>query len=408
MGIYQRFGVEPIIDCAGTSRFGGILTPEEVLAAMHEAAKEVVRLDELQAAASKVLSQITGAEAGIVTSGAFAGLTLAAAACIAGLDVSRMNRIPDTTGMPDEILIAKYQMGSYDRAVRIAGARLVPVDVPNQLYAPSMNYIPQPWEFEAAICERTAAVLYIPYRGDISQPPLEEVIRVAHKHGVPVIIDAATAIPPIANFRRYTAMGADLVTISGGKGLHGPKASGLLFGRRDLIASAAVQSMEMASISFDGWDPPATLIPKSELRGLPQQGIGRGMMPTKEAIIGLLVALELFTPERSAALNAREKEVLERVGSYLTGIPGIALEWGHYNPEARPQLKVRFDAKKAKRTVTQVTEKLRSGSPRIYVRGDSTVYTTPDIPPDLLIVNGFNLDLRQADIVGGRLKEALG
>jgi L-seryl-tRNA(Ser) seleniumtransferase len=407
MSIYQRFGVQPIIDCAGTSRFGGILLSEEVLAAMDEAAKEVVRLDELQAAASRLIARVTGAEAGIVTSGAFAGLTLAAAACIAGLDVGRMNRLPETSGMPNEILMAGYQMGSYERAVRIAGARIVAVDVPNQLYAPSLNYIPEPWEFDAAVSERTAAVLYITYRGDVSRPPLEQLAQLAHKHNLPVIVDAATAVPPVENLRKYISMGVDLVTISGGKGLHGPKASGLLFGRRDLIASAALQSMEMASITFEGWDPPETLIPKSKLRGLPQQGIGRGMMATKEAIAGLLVALELFTPERAAMLNAEEKKLLETVAGFLKGIAGVTLEWTHYNPESRPQLKVRLDSAKARRTVGEVTKRLRQGTPRIYVRGDPTVYATPEIPGDVLIVNGFNLNPQQADVVGRRLREAL-
>lgn len=406
MGIYQKFGVEPFIDCAGSSRFGGILLEEYISDAMLAASREVVRLDELQAAASRVIQKHTGAEAGIVTSGASAGLTLATAAVIAGLDVASLNRLPDTSGMRNEVLMAAGHIGSYDRAIRLAGARIVPVDTPNQLYNPNYNYMPEPWEYEAHISDRTAAIGYISYRGEYDRPSLEGIVAVAKKHGVPVILDAATAVPPLSSLRRFAELGVDLTVISGGKGLRGPKASGLLFGRRDLVASAALQSMEMGSLGFEGWDVPDDLVPKGKLRGLPQQGLGRGMMPTKEAIIGLLVALDSYSPERVEELNSRERQFLEVIAAEISGVSGIAIDWIQYNPEARAQLRIRIQPQLGK-SVDDITRVLRSESPRILVRGDRTAYTTPDLPRDVIIVNGFNLDESNTPIVAKRIAAAL-
>ena len=106
MSIYKRLGVEPLINVVGSwTAYGGALMEKEALQAMDEAAKEAVRLDELQAVASKVIAKITHAEAGIITAGAAAGMTLGTAACIAGFDVNKMNRLPDTIGMPNEVII---------------------------------------------------------------------------------------------------------------------------------------------------------------------------------------------------------------------------------------------------------------------------------------------------------------
>jgi len=134
MGIYENIGVKPIINLAGpVTRFGGALMRSEVVEAMCEAARESVRLDELEAAASKVIAEITGAEAGYVTSGAAASMTLGTAACLTGLDVARMNRLPDTSGMPNEVLMSHHQISGYTRSVQAAGAKLVAVGIPKRL-----------------------------------------------------------------------------------------------------------------------------------------------------------------------------------------------------------------------------------------------------------------------------------
>ena len=152
MNIYEQFGIQRIINARSFStKLGGTRLPDEVLEAMRQAAQCCVRMDELQDAASRVIAEATGAEAGIVTSGASAALTLATAACLAGFDVSRMNRLPDTAGIPCEVVVHRSHRNDYDHALRAAGARFVEV---------GFSYYTFPYEVEQAITENTAALYY--------------------------------------------------------------------------------------------------------------------------------------------------------------------------------------------------------------------------------------------------------
>ena len=157
MGIYDTLGVRPVINAAGPlTRLSGAPLHPEVAAAMAEAAQRCVRIEDLQEAAGRELAQATGAEAGYVTAGAAAGLTLAAAACLAGLDVAAMDRLPDVTGLRGEIVIQRAHLTAYTHALRLAGARLVEA---GYLGFPGQG-ITWPWQVEAAITERTAALAY--------------------------------------------------------------------------------------------------------------------------------------------------------------------------------------------------------------------------------------------------------
>ncbi|MBA7588440.1 D-glucosaminate-6-phosphate ammonia lyase [subsurface metagenome] len=197
MGIYEELGVKPIINLWGTAtRLGGALLAPGVAEAMVQASKESVKMDELQAAASRIIAEITGAEAGYVTCGAASGLTLGTAACIAGLDTARIECMPDTTGMPNEVLISRDQRCGYDHAIRAAGAKIVDVGLCESL-AGSMRPT-EPWEYEVAISESTAAIAFIAYIWDPKKEPLlRGIISVAKKHNIPVLVDAAGAVPPL-------------------------------------------------------------------------------------------------------------------------------------------------------------------------------------------------------------------
>src|SRR5215831_18234017 len=235
MSIYDTIGVRTIINAKGSStRVSGALLAPEVTAAMQEAAQYCVDMTEIQAAASKIIAEATGAEAGYVTSGAASGLLLGAAACVTGLDPGKMNRLPDTTGMKDEIVMVRSQRNFYDHAVRGAGARIVEVGLPDRFAGAGVRDA-EGWEIDQAIGERTAAVFYVASAS--ARPPLAEVVKIAHARGVPVLVDAAGQLPPTDNLRRFVALGADLVAFSGGKAIGGPQASGFLAGRRDLIAA---------------------------------------------------------------------------------------------------------------------------------------------------------------------------
>ena len=257
MNVYTQFGLEPIINAAGAStRVGGPLMHPAAAKAMLEAAGSCIALDQLQAAASRIIAETTGAEAGYVTAGAAAGLTLAAAACLAKLDIAIMDRLPDTSGLPNEIVISREQRNGYDHALRAAGAQLVEVGM-NELVAGAGVRRTEVWEYDAAITDRTVAVAY--FANPDSAPPVEEVASLCQQRGVPLIVDAAGQLPPAANLRRFVDAGADLVTFSGGKGLRGPQSSGILAGRRDLIMSAALQQLDLDE-HWSVWDPPQNLI----------------------------------------------------------------------------------------------------------------------------------------------------
>ena len=217
--IYTEFGVRTIINVTGAStRVGGATMPPEVIQAMANASLDAVSLMELQAAASRHIARITGAEAGYVTAGASAGLTLATAAILAGLDLGKIERLPDTTGMRNEVIISREHRSGYDHAIRLAGAKLVEVGMNERLSGAGVRRT-EAWEYEAAITDNTVAILYLTTQD--SQPPLEQIIEIADKHQLPVLVDAAGQLPP--DLRELIKIGADLVVSSGGKGLRGPQ-----------------------------------------------------------------------------------------------------------------------------------------------------------------------------------------
>src|SRR6188508_3108624 len=110
MSVYRELGLEPIINATGTvTRLGGAILPEAVLTALVAGARETVPLDQLHDSASQRIAKVTGAEAGLVTGGASAALTLGAAAILAGDDLARMERLPDTRGMRHEFIVAREQ-----------------------------------------------------------------------------------------------------------------------------------------------------------------------------------------------------------------------------------------------------------------------------------------------------------
>ena len=197
MSIYKKYGVRPIINVAGSStRVGGSIMPPEVVAAMGEASTESVNMIELQAAASEVIANVTGAESGYVTSGAAAGLTLGASAILAGFDLMTMERLPDTVGMKNEFIVSREHRNGYDHAVRASGAVLTEVGMNEQLAGAGVRRT-ESWEYEAAITENTVGIFYSVTLG--SRPPLEEVIAIAHSYDLPVLVDAAAQLPPASN-----------------------------------------------------------------------------------------------------------------------------------------------------------------------------------------------------------------
>ncbi len=317
--IYTQLGVPRRINVAGTlTRLGGSLMEPEVLQAMAQAATASVDIAELQTAASTVIARVSGAQAGIVTSGAAAGLTLATAACLARWDVARMAALPDTRAMPNQVLMARNHRNSYDHAIRLAGGRIVDIGHNDRGTGAGIRGL-EAWEIESAITAQTVALVFVATAQTVGDLPA--VLQVMHARQLPVIVDAAAQLPPRSNLRRFISEGADLVVFSGGKAVGGPQASGILAGRRDLVGSALLQMMDM-DVSPTTWSP-SPLIDRQALSGIPHHGIGRGFKVGKEEIAGLVCALERFVARDEAASARVWTQRLQAMAAALAGAPGI-------------------------------------------------------------------------------------
>jgi L-seryl-tRNA(Ser) seleniumtransferase len=398
MSIYERFGVTSIINASGSvTRLGGAPMPEDVLEAFCDAAREAVSLEQLQAAASSRIAFVTGTQAGVVTSGSAAALTLGTAAILTGYDLAKMELLPHCDGFPHEFIIAREQRSGYDHAVRAAGARLVEVGF-NEIVANAGVRRTEAWEYEAAFGPDTAGVIYV--YSPTTQPPLADVIERAHRHRLPVLVDAAGELPPRKNLKAIAATGADLVAFSGGKAIRGPQSTGILCGSRDLIASAAVQMVDVDD-HWELWDPPVEFIDKSQLGGIPRHGIGRSMKVSKEEIIALLAALDLFVSGAYDADVPVFRKYLETIAGQLrdTAVRCTILEKG--DGESVPILEIAIDEARLGRTAFEVCRSLRAGSPPVYVGHGR-------LAQGMLVVNPLCLTAPRAETLARRLQEELG
>lgn len=371
-GIYERLGIRPIINARGThTRLGGSLMAPEVLEAMREAAGAYIVLDELQERASALIARATGAAAGMVTGGAAAGLLLGTAACIAGDDRAKIDRLPATTDMRDEIVMHRAHRNGYDHSVRATGARIVEVGYPHGTL---------PFQLAAALNDRTAAVVYLlaPWASP-GALPLAQTCAIAHEQGVPVLVDAAAVLPPAENLTRVIAAGADLVVFSGGKGINGPQSSGILAGRADLIRAAL-------------------------LNGSPSHSIGRAAKAAKEDIVGLMVALERYLARDHAAELAAWRGQAEWMMRDLRDLPGVTATYHHDEREHHtPRVELTFDPATGI-DAGEVIAALEEHDPRIFLFAP----TGPSARPNSVVINTHTMQPGEERIIGAALREALG
>jgi L-seryl-tRNA(Ser) seleniumtransferase len=313
-----------------------------------------------------------GAEAAFVTAGASSGLILQAAACIAGADPAKITRLPDTTGMRNEIVIQRAHRFAYDQAYRVAGGVLVEIGLARRT---------QPFELEAALNERTAAVAYLvsPFTSPPGVLTLEQVVAIAHTRGVPVIVDAASMLPPRENLTKFLRLGADLVSFSGGKGIRGPQSTGILAGRRDLVRAVA-------------------------LNASPNQALGRAAKTSKEEVCGLVTALECFVAEDEKAEMKRYIDVCAAIVERLGDIPGVRVVVEH-DPVNRviPHAVVYFTPDWIGPSGHAVQVALAQGEPHIYVQQGAHQggYF------DEIAIDPINLQPGDEAIVAARLREEL-
>lgn len=293
--VYRRLGIEPVINGVGTvTVLGGSLMPPEVTDAMVAASRHFVPLPDLQERAGDHLARLIGVPAAMISAGAASAMTSGTAAAITGGDEEKLRSLPDTSGMKNEVIQQRAHHTGYQAQMELTGARIVWVDTRDEL--------------EAAISDRTAMMFFLNLADPRGRIGRGEWIEVARAHGVPTMNDAAADIPPPERLHTYVEEGFDMVAFSGGKGLLGPQATGLLLGRPDLIQAAR------RAIS-------------------PFGGIGRGMKVGKEEIIGLVAAVERYLSRDHEAerreLDARAELLMGVLGSVAglsceTHVPEIA------------------------------------------------------------------------------------
>jgi uncharacterized pyridoxal phosphate-dependent enzyme len=325
--VYTKLGVKTVINCRGTWTYlSGSLEFPEVRQAQIEAADHFVNVMDLQRGVGRRLSELTGAESGIVTSGAAGAMAAATAACIAGGDDKNIWQLPDTTGLKHEVVMVGGR-SAFDSAIRLVGAKLVLV------YSPE--------ELANAINENTAMI----YTTDLGDK-LQKELAVAKDRKVPMLLDDAAGIPPADNAKLYAKMGLDLYCFSGGKGLRGPQCSGLLLGRKDLIEAALLNCN-------------------------PREGaVCRPMKVGKEEIIGCLTALETWLKIDEKKLYAEWNSRIDRIRKLVDTVPGVKTDvYVPTDGNRYPTLKVSWDQEAWKFSITDCVQKLRAGDPVIEVLG---------------------------------------
>ncbi len=383
MTVYARLGVRTVVNARGCATLaGGTLMEPEVVAAMVEASRSFARIGDLQEIAGRRIADLTGAEAGYVTSGAAAGLTLGAAAILAGLDPDAMERLPDTGVRPADIVVQAAHRNPYDHLVRASGARLVAFGDPDGATVEAMN---------AAIGPSTAGAFFHGQAEAIGLP-IETFVATAHARGLPVLVDASMNLPPRANLRRFIEAGADLVAFSGGKTIRGPQTSGFLAGRADLVVSVGLQQQDMDVLEAT-WARRA-LVENGVIPRPPTHGIGRSMKTGKEEIVGLLVALERYAALDEVAEGERWTVIADRLAAGLTGIPGLSVRREPRQTDGRPvpMTIVTVDPTAYELTAVELVRRFAARNPIVMV-GDH------DVAADVLRLDPENLDLAGADEV---------
>jgi uncharacterized pyridoxal phosphate-dependent enzyme len=326
--VYARLGVKPLINGMGTvTVVGGSLMPPEVVRAMEEASRHFVYVPDLQQKAGARIAELVGVPAAMVTAGAASSITVATAAAMTKGDPKKIAQLPDTTGLPFEVIQQGHS--GYEAQILLTGARVVTVETREEL--------------DRATSERTAMMFFLNHAEPNVKIKRDEWVRVARERDVVSFNDAAADVPPREHLSQYVREGFDLVAFSGGKGLRGPQCSGILLGRKDLIDGAR------------------TLVS-------PHGGIGRGMKVGKEEIVGLVAAVERYmTVDLEAERRMLEAKV-EHLKEVVGKVKGVTVET--HVPEIAnhvPHFVATWDEGERRLTAKQVHERLQSGAPPVYV-----------------------------------------
>jgi D-glucosaminate-6-phosphate ammonia-lyase len=363
--VYETLGVKTVINAAGTlTNLGGSLMPPEVLAALTSAAQHFVDMGELQDRIGQRIATLIGVEAALVTTGAAGAMLLATAAAVTRGDPERISRLPDTSGMKNEVITQRSHHTGYDHQITNCGVKLIDVETRTEL--------------EQAINERTALMLFYNLLEPDGKIKKEEWIEVARRHRIPTLVDAAADLPPLESLSRYNNLGFDMVAFSGGKALSGPSNTGLLLGQREFIEAA-------------------------KLNASPNEGtIGRMLKVSKEDLVALWAAVERYVRIDHAAQWREWERRVGEIEKSLAGIPTVATQ-RVVPPIANhvPHLLVFWDESRLRIDRDQVTKQLAAGHPSIALGRVSGIGDRG------LLISVFQLGPGEEQLVARRLCEVL-
>jgi len=377
---YAKLGVPTIINAAGTyTTLTAACMPPQVLAAVQKAALHPVRLHDLQQKAGEYIARRLNCEGAVVTSGAAGAISLATAACIQyANNVSILDMPQALSGRKNQVIVQRAHRYEYDRAMYLCGARVTEVvTLEDYRRACGAGNAVMTNFFNAAEEEDGIA--------GSAQIGREEWLRVAHEYKIPCLLDAAADMPPISNLWKYTGMGFDLVTFSGGKGMRGPQNAGLLLGRKSLTDLAHENNN-------------------------PGDGIGRGMKVAKEQIVGMVAAVDWVLSHTEESMQGDYQQRVDLIAAAVKGIPSVRTET--VVPKIAnhvPHLLIRFDPEVTGVTTDQIVEALRTGKPSIELNPNTGQKPNQGIPADAntLVVGVWMLQPGEDAIVGQRIRAVL-
>jgi len=347
--VLDELGVRSWINASNWSTIiGGTWIDDRTLNAMNEVAKTFVDMNELFAKADERVAKICKVDEAHITTGAGAAMELSVAGCMAGDDYGKWMRLPNTEGMKNEVVVPRGHIIAYTPQWTASGAKTVEYG-----QAGTLRFFKK--ELESVITDKTCCLTYtVSYntvpRGII---PIEEVIEVGKKNDIPVVMDAASDLPPVSNLHRYTDMGIDIVCFSGGKAIKAPNNTGMMLGQGKGVK--IIQNIRDHTFPHAGW--------------------GRGHKISKEQIVGLVVALEIFIKEGDK-LYDQQMETANFILRELKKIEGIEVkiipndETYHEHPIMPhvPRVLFEWDAKKKGFTAKDLDLKMAEEDPPIFLR----------------------------------------
>lgn len=366
--IIDRLGIRPLIAAGGpNTRHSGTKPRPEVLEAMIEMSETFVHMDELLIAAGQEIAGMIGVPAATVTSGAAGGLVLQSAAAIARDDPEAISQLPITGGLPNELIIQRGHRFGYDHLYLVPGARFV--EVGNEEGCTRK-------EISDAIGPNTAGIIHlISSERSGATVPLDEAVDVAHSHGLPLLLDAASALPPRANLTKYVGMGADLVSFSGGKAIRGLQSTGMLLG-----------------------DP--KWVEYARLNNAPNATVARAQKVSKEEIAGLLAALKAFLDEDEEAETARYRRDMQVIVDQVAEVPGVTATVEHGGFYRIPHAVIEFGESWNGPSSMEVGQAFLAGDPRIYLRYGYPWFNGISVDP-------LNIQPGELEIVADKVRSTL-